>query len=99
MANAATEIDDFKETQIACKHHRDKKLDLWADPMEGLGDLSDLEDWNQPTERLWDSPTENLHDEPADRPPNGRRGADQGSVQHSVSHLNLCFSVAICCNC
>ena len=46
--------------------------------MEGLGDLADLEDWNQPTERLWDSPTENLHGE-QDRPPNERRGAHQAS--------------------
>ena len=99
MANAATEIDDLKETQITCQKHTEKKLDLWAQPMEGLGDLSDLEDWNRPTERLWDSPTENLLDEPADRPPNGRRGADQGGVQQSVFHLNLCFSVAICRSC
>jgi len=94
MANAATEIDDLKETQITCQKHTEKKLDLWAQPMEGLGDLSDLEDWNRPTERLWDSPTENLLDEPADRPPNGRRGADQASSALSTESVSAKVSAS-----
>ena len=81
MANAATEIDDLKETQITCQKHTEKKLDLWAQPMEGLGNLSDLEDWNsQPTERLWDSPTESVEPRHDQQPPNVRREADSEAV-------------------
>ena len=47
-----------------------KGENLWEQPMEGLGDL---EDWDQPTERLWDSPTESV----SDRPSNNGRGDQQ----------------------
>ena len=75
-----------------CPHLKPFKITegLWAQPMEGLGDLAGLEDWNQPTERLWDSPTERVHNEPnRNRPQHERRGADQASsLGHSTDAVS-----------